>query len=245
MNVITMDKSAFRVPEIPIRYRANCHKEWGMFVLGSNQLKNKSCSEAKDAGLTRGKVLEMAVCWFDDKFLTFEPHYVSEPFKEIWGFPVSGEIKDEFVENCSQLVTFLLHRQSRDRIARLVEEFSKEAFNAWVRDGMQGTAEEYAASKINELFFSKIFRFEMIQAVGEYGPYYYIETTYRDPATDFEKAALKAAAEIHQAQLAGTGFCSDPLIEANHSANVALLAIADDVGELPPETDKKKLKAGK
>jgi hypothetical protein len=245
MNVIKIEKSAFRIPEIPLRYRANCHGSWGMFVPASNQLKNMNIMEAKEAGLTRGKFVEMAVCFMDEKILTFEPHYSSEPFKEIWGFPVQGEIKDELVENCSQLVTFLLHRQSRDRISRLVEEFSKEAFNAWVAEGMTIPIEEYAQSKINDLFFTKIFRFEMIQAVGDYGPYYFVETTFRDAATDFERAALKAAAEIHQAQLNGLGWCNDPMLEANHSANLSALSGSDNIEELPPANTKAQLKAGK
>jgi hypothetical protein len=244
MNVITQDKFAFRIPEMPKRYRANCHGSWGMFIDAGKPTKGLNCLDAKEAGLTRGKYVEMAVCWFDDKLLTFEPHYNSEPFKEIWGFAVSGEIKDELVADCSQLITFLLHRQSRDRIGRLVEEFSSEAFNAWVASGMETPIEEYAAQKIQELFFSKIFRFEMIQQDGDYGSYFYVQTTFRDPVNDFEKAALKAASQIHEAQLAGTGFCNDPLIEANHSGNISALSGAADMAELPPANEKK-LKAGK
>lgn len=244
MNIIKVEKCAFRIPEVPRRYRANCHGAWGMYIDANKQIKGLNSLDAKEAGLTRGKFVEMAVAWFDDKLLTFEPHYVGEPFKEIWGFPVSGEIKDELVDNCSQLITFLLHRQSRDRIGRLVEDFSATAFNAWVASGMETPAEEYATQKIKELFFSKIFRFEMMQEIGDYGPYFYVETTYREPINDFEKAALLAASQIHDAQHNGSGFCSDPLIEANHSSNISALSGAADMAELPPATEKK-LKAGK
>ncbi|MCT7977681.1 hypothetical protein [Laspinema olomoucense] len=244
MNVIKVDNFAFRIPEVPLRYRGNCHKEWGVFLCSNSQLKGMSHLEAKESGLTRGKVIELALCHVTDKILTFEPHYTSEEFKEIWGFPVKGEVKAELVENCSQLITFLLHRQSKDKIARIFEEFSQQAFNSWVSSGMEKPIEEYATEEIKRLFFGKIFIFEMVQAVGDWGPYFYIETTYREPENDFEKAALKAASEIYDAQCQGMGFCSDPILEANHAANVNLLSASGEIAELPPVNDKK-LKAGK
>ncbi len=81
------------------------------------------------------------------KILFFEPNYVNEPFCEIWGIPVAGEMKTAFHEKCSELSTFLIPRQSKDRMIRLIEVFSREAFNQWVADGMNGDAKKYAIAK--------------------------------------------------------------------------------------------------
>lgn len=214
MNIIQIDGYAFRIPEIPARYRANCSKEYGIFLNGDT--KKMTASQAEKAGLTRGNFVEMAICWIAQKKLTFEPNYFNEPFTEIWGIPVAGQMKSQFAEKASELSTFLIHRQSRDRMAGLIEVFSREAFNQWVEQGMQGDAQEFAMKKAAEVYFNNIFRFEMVQTEGNYGSYFYLQTTYRQPTGELELAALKTARQIYDGQISGLAYCTDPRIEENH-----------------------------
>ena len=165
--------------------------------------------------LTRGSFVEMAVCAIDQKILTFEPNYINEPFTEVWGIPVAGEMKTAFHEKCSELSTFLIHRQSKDRMSGLIEQFSRQAFNSWVSEGMQGDANAYAIAKAADAYFSQIFRFEMTQAEGSYGTYFFISTSCRPPANEFETAALKAARQIYEAHAAGAGYCTDRRLVEN------------------------------
>lgn len=240
MEIIVVDAFAFRIPTIPARFRGNCSREWGCFVTG--ETKKMTCSQAEKAGLTRGSFVEMALCWVDHKILSFEPNYVNEPFTEIWGIPVSGEMKTAFNEKCSELSTFLIHRQSKDRLGGLIEVFSREAFNEWVAAGMKGDAKEYAVTKAAEVYFNQIFRFEMTQVEGSYGPYFFIQTTYRKPNGEFELAALKAARQIYDCQVTGLGFCSDPRLEENHQQCQLALAAPDDEPAKLPKSNGKLLK---
>lgn len=236
MNIITLDGFAFRIPELPARYRANCSKEYGVFLTGDT--KKMTASQAEKAGLTKGNFVEMALCWVDSKILTFEPNYVNEPFTEIWGIPVAGEMKTQFAEKASELSTFLIHRQSKDRMSGLIEVFSRDAFNQWVAEGMLGDANEYAIAKAAECYFTNIFRFEMTQAEGSYGPYFYVKTSYRQPNGEFELAALQAARQIYDGQIAGLGYCTDKRLIENHQASLVSLAA--------PETETQtQLSAGK
>jgi len=238
MNIITTDEFAFRIPELPARYRANCSREWGLFVTGDT--KKLTCSQAEKAGLTRGNFVEMALCWVSQKTLTFEPNYINEDFTEIWGIPVAGGMKDAFNEKCSELSTFLIHRQSKDKMAGLIEVFSREAFNQWVAEGMKGDASEYAIAKAAEVYFTKIFRFEMTLTEGSYGPYFFIQTTYREPNPEnkLELAALQAAKEIYKSQNKGLGYCTDPRLEENHANSMASLAMPEAAQLLPAKNNK-------
>ncbi|MBD2039241.1 hypothetical protein [Microcoleus sp. FACHB-672] len=242
MNVITQDWFAFRIPEIPARYRANCSKEWGCFVTGETS--KMTCSQAEKAGFTRGNFVEMALCWVDNKVLTFEPHYINESFTEIWGIPVAGEMKSNFHEKCSELSTFLIHRQSKDKMNGLIEVFGREAFNQWVSEGMKGDAHDYAIQKAAEIYFSNIFRFEMVQTEGGYGAYFYVQATYRKASdNEFEQAALKAAKQIYEGQIAGLGYCTDPRLEDNQASCQAALASPDEAtAQLPAAKPAKLLK---
>ncbi len=243
MKVIVHDNCAFRIPSIPSRYRANCNKEWGSFVGG--ETKNMSFSEAEKAGLTKGKFVEMAICWIDNKILTFEPHYINENFTEIWGIPVSGGIKESFSDKCSELSTFLMHRQSKDKMAGLVEQFAKDAFNQWVAEGMKGDPTEYAIAKTSEAYLGNIFRFDLVKTEGKNGAYFYIQTTSRKPEGEFELAALKAAKEIYQGQIDGLGYCTDERLVVNQ-ANCQLVLAANEGSEtklLTADTGKAKGKA--
>lgn len=231
MNIIVKEGFAFRVPELATRYRANCSKEYGVFLTGDT--KKMTASQAEKAGLTRGNFVEMAVCQIGEKILTFEPHYQAEPFLEIWGLPVAGEMKNELPEKASQLVTFLLHRRSKDKMIGLVDIFAKEAFTSWVTEGMKGDANEYVFHKATELRFSKIFRFEFIAETSPHGNYHWVKVDVRDPNSELDKAALLAAKEI--CELYPTA-CTDSRIEENHLNNVGavLPPAADTPNALPP-----------
>lgn len=246
MNVISINGFAFRIPEVAARYRANCSGEWGVFVTG--ETKEMTCSQAEKAGLTRGNFVEMALCWVDQKCLTFQPNYINEDFTEIWGIPTAGGIKETFHEKASELSTFLIHRQSRDKMAGLFETVSREAFNEWVASGMQGDAHQHGIEKAAQMYFTQIFRFELVRTKGNYGPYFFVQTTYRkaEENNPLEMAALEAAKQIYEAQMSGQGFCSDPRIEENHRNCLASLgeALPSQTGtaELPPTKPVKLLK---
>jgi hypothetical protein len=219
MNIIVESGYAFRIAKS--RYRFNCSREWGLIVGGDT--KKMNCSQAEKAGMTKGNFVEGALCWVDNKVLTFEPNYIHEPFVEVWLLPTAGGIKEQFNEKASELSTFLIHRQSKDKMMSLIETFAREAFNSWVEDGMKGNADEYALAKASEVYFSKIFRFELIQTDGKFGTYFYVDITQRDPVSDLEKAALKAAKQISEGHKAGLGYCLDQRIEDNHQLCMGLI----------------------
>jgi len=230
MNIITENGFAVRIPEIPSRYRANCSREFGCFVMG--ETKGKSSRQAEKEGLTKGNFVEMALCWVDKKVLTFEPNYINEPFTEIWGIPVAGEMKTQFPENASELSTFLIHRQSKDKLSALIELFSREAFTQWVSEGMNGDANEFAINKAKETFFTNIFRFEMTQLEGKYGIYYYLKSSYRKAENDIENKALIIAKQIHEGQLNGLGYCTDSRLETNQEQSLLSAENKEEIGQL-------------
>ncbi len=213
MTALVKDGFAVRIPQLVSRYRCNCNKEWGCFVHGDTSKMNSR--EAEKAGLTKGDFVEMALVCLNKKILTFEPHYINEEFTEIWGIPVKGKMKEQFPENASELSTFLIHRQSKDKLSSLVEKFSKDAFNEWVNQGMKGNYQEYAISKATEYYFSNIFRFEMTQTEGKHGIYYYVKSSFRQAENDIEKKACDLAKEIYEAHLNGLGYCTDSRLELN------------------------------
>jgi len=246
MNILTVNGLAFRIPETPSRYRGNCHKDWGVFITG--ETKGMNILKATEAGLTKGNFVEMAICWVDQKILTFEPHFINEEFTEIWGIPVAGEMKTQFAEKASELSTFLLHRQSKDKMQGLIDIFSRNAFNDWVLGGMQGSAEEYAQKKASEYYFSNIFHFEMTPTESSnYGAYFYVKTTIRQPQSELDFAALECAKQIYQAQLEGNGYCTDPRLEENQikclESSTQIESEPKKVITLPANNKQKKLTA--
>jgi hypothetical protein len=219
MNIIQKNGFVVRIPEIPSRYRANCSKEWGQFVTGDTNGLN--ILKATELGLVKGNFVDMALCYVDHKVLTFEPNYINEPFTEIWGIPVAGEMKTQFPENASELSTFLLHRQSKDKLANIIESFSRDAFNEWVNDGMKGDANEYALAKMNEYYFGNIFRFELTQtSSSKYGAYHFVAISSRKPETDLEKAALEVAKEIYADH---PEYCVDQRLVENQNKSLGLV----------------------
>jgi hypothetical protein len=234
-NPIVTDGFAFRIPGMPSRYRANCSREWGCFVTG--ETKDLNVSQAEKAGLTRGSFVEMAIVAIQEKTLTFEPNYVNEDFTEIWGIPVSGEMKTAFHEKCSELSTFLIHRQSKDRMKGMIEIFSRNAFSSWVEEGMIGDATEYANKKGAEARFGNIFRFELIRRESGFGPYFYVKTSFRPPSGEFELAALKVARQIYEDCANGAGHCTDMNLVQNELKCLNSMPI-DTPAELPATTTK-------
>ena len=244
MNILTINGFAFRIPEIPSRYRGNCHQDWGVFVTG--ETKGMNILKATEAGLTKGDFVEIAICWIDHKTLTFEPNYINEPFTEIWGIPTAGEMKTQFPEKASELSTFLIHRQSKDKMQGLIETFSRQAFTQWVNDGMKGDINEYAQEKANEYYFSNIFRFQMIKTQSKSYTYHYLQTSTHKPKTNLEKAAIEAAKEISQGQLNGLGYCTDSRIEDNNAKCQLLLAESDTKKVISlPTNEQRKLNSAK
>jgi hypothetical protein len=213
MKIIKQDQFAFLIPEIPSRYRANCSREWGMFVGGDTN--GMTAMQAKEAGLTKGNFVEMALCWTQQRTLTFEPNYINEPFTEIWGIPTAGEMKDQFGENASELSTFLIHRQSKDRMGVILSNVGRLAFNEWAMKGMEGDPTEYAVTKVAELVSTNLVRFEMVQTEGKYGTYFYLQSSFKSAVTPLELAAVKTASEIFAGQQNGLNYCTDPRLVAN------------------------------
>ncbi|HEY9864975.1 MAG TPA: hypothetical protein V6D21_12435 [Candidatus Obscuribacterales bacterium] len=219
MNIIQIDGYGFLIPSSPSRYRANCSKEWGQFVGGNTN--NMTCSEAEKAGLTKGKFVEMAIAQISTKILTFEPNYINEEFLEIWGIPVAGEMKFQFHEKASELSTFLMHRQSKDKFTQLTEQFVKDALNSWASEGMKADFGEYSLAKIRESYNNLIFRFEMTKTEGKHGNYFYVESSYRAATGEIEIAALKAAKEIQSMAL---NPCFDQRLIDNQSKSLSSMS---------------------
>lgn len=240
MNIIQINGFAVRVAKT--RYRANCSKEMGQFLSGDT--KGLTSLEIEKNGLAKGSWVEMALCSISKKMLSFPPNYLNEEFLEVWGIPTSGKIKEAFNEKCSELSTFLLHRQSKDKMTAIMEELARQAFDSWVEDGMKGEANEYAIAKAEETYFSNIFRFELVKTEGKFGTYFYVKVSYRPPNTPFEEAALIAAKQIADSRKSGgVNYCADDRIEQNHQA--CLLAIAEGGSEpviaLPSNSHSKSL----
>ncbi|WLT40590.1 hypothetical protein NON20_26005 (plasmid) [Synechocystis sp. B12] len=235
MKIIKQDQFAFLIPELPSRYRANCSREWGMFVGG--ETKGMTAMQAKEVGLTKGNFVEMALCWTQKRTLTFEPNYINEPFTEIWGIPTAGEMKAQFGENASELSTFLIHRQSKDRMGSILSELGRMAFNEWAINGMEGDPEEYAIKKLAELVSTNLVRFEMVQTEGKYGTYFYLQSSFKLAVTPFELAAVKTAKEIYEGQQTGLDYCTDLRLVANEQQCL------EPVEEVKSNTKSKRLKA--
>lgn len=213
IKILKKNGFAFLIPLLPDRYRANCQKEWGNFVGGDTSKMN--FSQAEKAGLTKGDFVEIALCYIGQRTLTFEPHYVNELFTEIWGIPTAGGIKTQFSEKASSLVTFLLHRQSKDKMGMMFSDLSRDAFIKWVDAGMEGDPSDFATEEMKNTYKSKIFRFEMEQTEGDYGTYFFVRVTTKEATTDIEKAALEVASEIYEGQMDGLGYCTDERLIEN------------------------------
>ena len=243
MNVIKHDDFAFRISATPSRYRANCSRDFGCFVHG--ETKGMNILQVTEAGLSKGKFVEMALCWVDNRTLTFQPHYINELFTEIWGIPTGGEMQTQFGAKCSELSTFLIHRQSKDKMGGLVETASRQAFIEWVNEGMEGDPNDYALTKMKDFYLSGIFRFEFEQAEGQYGVYHFVKVSKKPAETPLEKAAIKAANEIYQMQLNGEGVCTDLTLIDNEIQSLGQIQDIQPVAIEPAKNGKRKAITGK
>lgn len=232
-------KFAFRIPSKAIRYRANCHGSFGMFVSGD--LGKMQAIDAKEAGLTYGKYAELAIASLSNKILTFEPHYINQQFLEVWGFPVSGEMHSRHCkQNSSELVTFLLHRQSMDKFSSILAEIEREADNAWIDAGMPKNMNEFLAAKKTELLTSSIFRFEFTPEEGKYGIYHWVKVTRKPAESDLSKAALQCSSQILALKQSDASICTDPRIEENHAHTLALSGSSNQPALEPAPSTKNK-----
>jgi len=243
MRVLKHDGFAFRLPSVPSRYRANCSRDFGCFVHGETNGMN--ILQVTEAGLSKGKFVEMALCWVDQRTLTFQPNYINEPFTEIWGIPTAGEMQTQFGDKCSELSTFLIHRQSKDKMGGLVESASRQAFIEWVNEGMVGDPNDYALLKMKEFYLGSIFRFEFVQTEGQYGTYHYVQASKKMPTTPLETAAIQAANDIYQLQLDGEGVCTDLRLLDNEASCLSEPAETELKLVTPTKNGKRKALSGK
>jgi hypothetical protein len=208
MQVIKVENFAVMIPDIPTRYRANCHKEWGVFVNGKT--KGMTFSKAEKSGYTFGSEVEMSVCAIKEHTLTFPPHFIDEKFTEIWGIPVSGTMKERYPDNASELVSFMVHRQSRDKFKLALSQLKQKAFIDWVSSGSQGDHEVFIHEQMKKLLSSSIFKFSFEMTTGEFGDYHYVKTELREPKAT-ELLAVEASSQINQ--LADILCVDHPMIE--------------------------------
>jgi len=132
-------------------------------------------------------------------------------------------MKTQFHEKASELSTFLMHRQSKDKFTQLTEQFVKDALNNWASEGMKTDFNSYSLEKIRDSYNSLIFRFEMTKTEGKFGNYFYIASSYRQPNGEFELAALKAAKEIQS----NSNNCQDQRLVENQAKCFAAIAEAE------------------
>jgi len=220
----------FLIPSLPDKFRFNCHRDWGQIITGDT--KSLNIMQANEMGLLRGTSLEMALCWTNpDRCLTMGTFYQDEPFTELWGFPVSGALSDEFSKNSSGLKNTLIHRQSKDTFAKLVQDLTKNLFNSWIEEGMPGEFGEYEQVNMANVLGQFIFKFEFVRASGANGDYFWIKSSYRKPENDFEEAALEAAQVVYGNVVAGSNWCYDPMLDKmDNKANSILAGLEAQAG---------------
>lgn len=212
----------FLIPSLPDKFRFNCHRDWGQIITGDT--KGLNIMQANEMGMLRGTSLEIALCWTNpDRCLTMGTFYEDEPFTELWGFPVSGALRDEFPKNSSGLKHTLIHRQSKDRFAELVKDLTKNLFNSWIEEGMPGEFGEYEQTNMANILGQYIFKFEFQRASGANGDYFWIKSSYRKPENEFEEAALEAAQIVFANVSAGSNWCFDPMLDKMDSGRSSLI----------------------
>jgi len=218
MEIIQAGKSNILIPGIAARYRANCHGEWGSFVKGKT--KGLKFSEAEKQGFIFGNFVELIICKLGQKILTFDPHYTNEEFLEIWGVPVAGAIKEQYPGNSSELMTFLIHRQSKDDFMAIVEGTARHGFVEWMNGDKKQDPKEFAKQKVGEVLSQNAFRFEMQKEYSDRNKvnYFCVQCSSRPVKSEFEKDVVAARPQIEP-------YCTDPQIEANHQACLAIAGV--------------------
>jgi hypothetical protein len=235
VKIIKEGQFCFLIPDKPKRYRANCSKEGGCFVDADRvTTKGATMQELREQGALKGNFVELAIVKISPKILTFEPHYDQEHFTEIWGIPTAGELR--ISEKGSQLITFLLHRQSKDALLTIGNLFAEAAFIEAVTIGAE-TEEEIQALAIEKAKLAiqtHIFRFEFMPAISSNGErYHHVACNFRKPESEMDLSALMVASKL-------TEYCIDPAIESNHQNNMLALAPAQEAKAIEPDTAKKR-----
>jgi hypothetical protein len=178
METITINNSVFLIPPSQPKLQANCAKEYGQFLLDCPP--KLTILEAQAGGYLKGNKADFA----------------NESFTELWVIPVAGDLKDMFKGPASMLLCFLMHRRSKDSFAGLYNHFAHRAFQQWCEEGMPGDPKEFCYAAIASVLKNYIFCAEFQKVEGALGTYWFIQWSYRNPQSDFEKDALEAAQMI-------------------------------------------------
>lgn len=241
----------FLIPAMPDRFKVNCNGQWGQFTTNNCDAQNISLLEAKENNMLRGTWVEIALAWVQPEVIqTYEPHYIAESFGVFWGIPTAGELKDEYpAPTISGLKRTMMRSESREAFVELINEFSKILLTKWTQTTMLENEgfDEYFARESGELICRYIWRFQFEKKIGKMGPYYVLKPSYREPKTEFEKAACEAAVMINQAVSQGMPWCEDPMI--SKAQEKAMVYLAEKQALLAPsqtkEPDSKKQLSGK
>ncbi|WP_242072237.1 hypothetical protein [Nostoc sp. FACHB-110] len=96
-----------------------------------------------------------------------------------------------------------MHRRSKDSFAGLYNHFAHRAFQQWCEQGMPGNPTEFCYGAIASVLRNYIFAAEFQKVDGAKGTYWFIQWSYRNPQSDFEKDALEAAEMIRSGAESG------------------------------------------
>jgi hypothetical protein len=195
METIKINNSVFLIPPSPPKLQANCAKEYGQFLLDCPA--GLTILEAQQGGYLKGNKADFAIAISrPDRLLTINENFTNEIFTELWVIPVAGGLKDQFKGDASILLSFLMHRRSKDSFAGLYNHFAHRAFQQWCEEGMPGDPKEFCFEAIASVLKNYIFCAEFQKVDGAKGTYWFIQWSYRNPQSDFEKDALEAAEMI-------------------------------------------------
>lgn len=202
-------------------------KEGFGFIMSGDQKYSNILDATKDNAIF-GKTVDLALCWTCNKILTFGEFYENEPFVEIYGIPVGGELKDSYPTNASKLIQTLLRGHSKDNFTKLFDKLVNLAFKEWTYDC---DFEDFVKVKISDYFASKIFSFTINTYKGV-NSYFAVDVNFRDPV-DNEIDYLIIANTLYKEMLAGSSVCTVPHIEEIHQKCLVSLSNQMNVGLLP------------
>ncbi|MFN6455754.1 MAG: hypothetical protein RM022_026640 [Nostoc sp. EfeVER01] len=202
METIKINNSVFLIPPSQPKLQANCAKEYGQFLLDCPP--KLTILEAQAGGYLKGNKADFAIAISrPDRALTINENFTNEPFTELWVIPVAGGLKDQFKGPASMLLSFLIHRRSKDNFAGLYNHFAHRAFQSWCEEGMPGDPKEFCYQAIASVLKNYIFCAEFQKVEGTLGMYWFIQWSYRNPQSDFEKDALEVAEMIRSGAESG------------------------------------------
>ncbi|MBW4617443.1 MAG: hypothetical protein KME21_30345 [Desmonostoc vinosum HA7617-LM4] len=203
METIKINNSVFLIPPSQPKLQANCAKEYGQFLLDCPP--KLTILEAQAGGYLKGSKADFAIAISrPDRVFTINENFTNEPFTELWVIPVGGELKEQFKGPASMLFCFLMHRQSKDSFAGLYNHFARRAFQDWCEQGMpDDDPKKFCYQAIASVLQNYIFCAEFQKVEGALGTYWFIQWSYRNPQSDFEKDALEAASLIRSGAESG------------------------------------------